>query len=354
MTTTKKPQLVVHGVDLDALTRWMDQEGLGSGPVLAAAPVGGGTQNIMLRFVRGGRSFILRRGPEHLRPGSNAVIARETRVLRALAGTDVPHARLIAACTDPAVLGDAAFYLMEPVDGFNAGLELPAAAAGTPALRRELAFSFVDALAALGRVDHVAVGLADFGKPDGFLDRQTGRWLGELNTHLALPGYHRVEVPYVDEVAGWLSARVPTDWQPGLIHGDFHACNVMFRRDVPAVAAVVDWEMATIGDPLLDLGWLVATWDLPGAPDEFAGLLTRAGGLPTADELVARYAAQSDRDLTHLDWYVVLACFKLGIILEGSHARALSGLAPPEIGNRLHTTATRLFERAHTILDGAS
>jgi len=134
------------------------------------------------------------------------------------------------------------------------------------------------------------------------------------------------------------------------MHGDFHTCNIMFRRDKPAVAAIVDWEMATIGDPLLDLGWLIATWDLDGAPDEFAGRLTRAGGLPTADELAERYANSSGRSLDQLPWYTVLACFKLGIILEGTHARARSGHAPAEIGDRLHATALALLERAHSIL----
>ena len=331
----------------------MDAQGLGSGPIEGVTPIGGGTQNVMVRFTRDGREYVLRRGPEHLRPISNKVISRESTVLRALNGTDVPAPRLIASCDDVSVLGDAVFYLMEPIDGFNAGLELPEAAAGTPELRRELGFSLVDALASLHRVDHDAVGLSDFGKPDGFLGRQVDRWLGELDAHLALPGYPEVELPHVDEVAAWLRDRVPAQWTPGILHGDYHACNVMFRRDAPAVAAIVDWEMATIGDPLLDLGWLIATWDLDGAPAEFAGRLTSAGGLPTADELAKHYAGQSDRDLTHLPWYVVLACFKLAIILEGTHARAKSGLAPKNVGDQLHATAVALFERAHTIVNGA-
>jgi aminoglycoside phosphotransferase (APT) family kinase protein len=179
------------------------------------------------------------------------------------------------------------------------------------------------------------------------------RWLGELASFQTLPGYPEVELPYVSDVAAWLRERVPTAWEPGLMHGDFHACNAMFRRDAPAVAAIVDWEMATIGDPLLDFGWLLATWELAGAPDEFAGRLTRAGGLPTAEDLIERYATSSSRDLGELPWYVVLACFKLGIILEGTHARARSNLAPQEIGDRLHATALALFDRAHSILNGA-
>lgn len=337
-------------MNLDALRAWMDAQGLGAGPLDDVAPIGGGTQNLMYRFTRDGRDYVLRRGPEHLRPVSNKVIAREFQVLRALSQTDVPHPRLIATCDDTSVLGDAVFYLMEPIDGFNASLELPDAAAGTPELRRELGLALVDALASLGKVDHVAVGLGDFGRPEGFLERQVGRWLAELDSHLELPGYPEVELPHVREVAEWLDAHLPTDSAPGLMHGDYHANNVMFSRSEPTVAAIVDWEMATIGDPLLDLGWLCATWDLPGAPEEFAGPLTRAGGLPTADELVERYAAQTTRSLEHLPWYVVLACFKLGIILEGSHARANSGLAPDDIGDRLHTTACALLERAHDLV----
>ena len=124
-------QTQITGVDLAALEAWMDIEGLGEGEIEDAMPIGGGTQNVMVRFTRDGREYVLRRGPEHLRPGSNQVISREFEVLRALRGTDVPHAELIAACDDISVLGDAVFYLMEPIEGFNAGLELPDEAAGT-------------------------------------------------------------------------------------------------------------------------------------------------------------------------------------------------------------------------------
>ncbi len=338
---------------VDRVREWMDARGLGRGPISALSPISGGTQNVMVRFTRDDREYVLRRGPEHLRPLSNRVIAREVRVLEALADTAVPHPRLIAACEDTSVLGDAVFYLMEPIDGFNAGSELPDAAAGDSAKRHELAYAMVDALAALGAVDHVAVGLADFGRPDGFLERQVDRWLAELASYDDLPGYDRADIGDVAGVAAWLAERVPQTWTPGVIHGDFHACNVMFRRTEPAVAAIVDWEMSTIGDPLLDLAWLLATWDLPGAPAEFAGLLTSAGGLPSSADLAERYASQTTRDLSQLAWYCVLACFKLGIILEGSNARAQAGLAPVDIGDRLHATTLRLFERAHHFMDGA-
>lgn len=337
-------------IDLSSVERWMDGQGLGHGSLESVTPIAGGTQNVMLRFERAGRPYVLRRGPEHLRPRSNDVIRRECRVLRSLGGTAVQHPALIAACEDESVLAGAVFYLMEPIDGFNASTALPALHQGDAAIRHEMGLRLVDALATLAAVDHVAVGLGDFGKPEGFLERQVPRWLAELASYDAFAEYPGPDIGPVAEVAAWLDAHRPTDWTPGILHGDFHAANVMFSRTGPDVVAVVDWEMCTIGDPLLDLGWLLATWELPGAPDEFAGPLTRAGGLASREQLVRRYAERSSRDLSAIDWYVVLACFKLGIILEGSHARALAGLAPKDIGDRLHLTTLRLFERAHELI----
>ena len=149
---------------LTSVAAWMSEQGLGAGPVENVSEIVGGTQNIMLRFTRSGREYVFRRGPKHLRPVSNKVILRETKVLHALAGTDVPHPRLIAVCEDTSVLGDAVFYLMEPVDGFNAGSGLPALHAGDAGIRHEMGLSMADAVARLGAVDHLAVGLADFGK----------------------------------------------------------------------------------------------------------------------------------------------------------------------------------------------
>jgi aminoglycoside phosphotransferase (APT) family kinase protein len=149
--------------------------------------------------------------------------------------------------------------------------------------------------------------------------------------------------------AGPLEAHRPTDCRPGILHGDYHAANVMFSRTGPEVAAIVDWEMSTVGDPLLDLGWLLATWGMPDSP--FAAKLAATDGLASTDELIAAYAARSDRDLSSMDWYTVLACFKLGIILEGTWTRALVGKAPMEIGEQLHTTTLRLFARAQELIE---
>jgi aminoglycoside phosphotransferase (APT) family kinase protein len=137
------------------------------------------------------------------------------------------------------------------------------------------------------------------------------------------------------------------------MHGDYHLANLLYSRTGPEVAAIVDWEMCTVGDPLVDLGWLLATWPdpeagMPGMP----GMLMAAGGLAGKDELVARYAERSDRDLSALDWYTVLACFKLGIVLEGTHARACAGKAPAGVGDMLHAMTLALFAQACRMIAG--
>ena len=331
----------------------MSHEGLGDGPIEDISAIIGGTQNVMLRFTRAGREYVFRRGPLHLRPVSNSVMLRETRVLRALAGSDVPHPALIAVCEDTSILGDAVFYLMEPIDGFNAGSGLPTLHATDASVRHGMGLSMADAVARLGALDHVAVGLADFGKPEGFLERQVPRWLSELESYAKFDNYPGLEIGDVDAVAAWLREHQPKTFSPGIMHGDYHAANVMFSNTGPDVVAIVDWEMCTIGDPLLDLGWMLATWYRSGHGPVLPNELMTAGGLATADELVARYAQNTTRDLSDIDWYTVLSCFKLGIILEGTHARAAAGLAPKEIGEVLHTATVRLFERAAAIIDGA-
>ena len=150
-------------------------------------------------------------------------------------------------------------------------------------------------------------------------------------------------------VASWLEERLPTSWQPGLIHGDFHFANVIIRPDSGDLAAIVDWELTTIGDPMLDLGHVLATWPASGAP--VAGGLAGIA-LPSTDDVVARYALGSTRDVSNVAWYHVLACYRLGIILEGTNARADAGLAPRVTGDLLHAHTVSLFEQALTLIGG--
>jgi aminoglycoside phosphotransferase (APT) family kinase protein len=212
-----------------------------------------------------------------------------------------------------------------------------------------MGLSAADALARLGAVDHVAVGLGGMGRPDGFLERQVQRWLDELESYRRFEGYPGPEIPGVDEVAGWLDDNRPPAWSPGIMHGDYHLANLMYRYDGPEVAAIVDWEMCTIGDPLLDLGWLLATWPEEGTVSTAASL-GALGGLPTRDELLAVYGERSARDLSAAGWYTVLACFKLGIVLEGTNARAAAGKAPRATGDMLHAMTLGLLAQAQALI----
>lgn len=340
-----------EAVNVARLTQWMDTQQLERGPITEVVQLTGGTQNILLRYRRGVREFVLRRPPLEARPEVRATIAREARVLAALANTQVPHPTLFAACLDEQVLG-APFYLMAQVEGFNAsGSPLPALHAGSPEIQRRMGFAMVDALLRLGDIDPQTVGLADFGRPQGFLERQVARWSSQLESyqvHAGWPG--SASLPGVTEVAQWLQAHRPEPSRTGILHGDFHLANVMFSPDSGEVAAVIDWELATTGDPLLDLGWLVATW--PDASGQGAGTIhvTPWQGFATADELVAYYRERSPRDLSAIDWYVVLARFKLGILLEGSYARSCAGKSPEALGRQHHASALRLFSQAEDLM----
>lgn len=333
----------VAGVDLVVLAGWMDGQGLGSGPIEQVRELAGGTQNVLLRFTRAGRDYVLRRPPPHLRAGSNETMRREARLLGALAGSAVPHPALIAACGAEDVLG-AAFYLMEPVEGFNATSALPDSHCTAQAQHR-MGLSMVEGLAALHALDPFALGLDGFGKVEGFLERQVGRWQAQLDSYAELAGWPGPgELGDVRGVGQWLDANRPASFVPGILHGDYHLANVMFRSDAPELAAIVDWELATLGDPLVDLGWLLATW--PEGSDSSITSVTPWIGFPSAAELVAHYAARSARSLDAIGWYGVFACYKLGILLEGTHARACAGKAPKETGDKLHARAVWLLERA--------
>ena len=335
----------IPGVDLSVLRGWMDARSLGDGSLVDVELITGGTQNILLRFGRAERTYVLRRPPVNKRANSDETMRREARALAALAGTAVPHPALIAAEPDPDLLG-AAFDLREPIDGCNATLDLPAPFDTDLGWQREMGLSMPDAIASLAAVDHVAVGLADLGRFQGWAERQVGRWRKQLDGYSELAGYPGPAIPGVDAVGEWLAARLPADAQPGLIHGDFHFANVLIHRDRPTVAAIVDWELVTIGDPLLDLGHLLATWP----QRDTVGISVMADGLPSHDEIIARYAAQTTRSLDDLLWYRVLACYRLGLILEGTHARACAGLAPKAIGDQLHAHTVSLLEQALTLI----
>ena len=330
-------------VDLPRLAQWMTAQGIDGDEVQDVVPLTGGTQNILLRFRFGNRHYVLRRPPGHSVANGSETMRREARILGALAGTDVPHPALLAACADEDVLG-AAFYLMEPIDGFNATEALPPFHRADPGVRHRMGLSLVDGIVALGRVNAVEVGLADLGNSDNFLARQPARWRGQLESYAKYEGWPGARsIPGVAEIGAWLEANCPDTFRPGIMHGDYHLANVMYRPDSSDLAAIIDWELATLGDPLIDLGWLLATW--PGA-DTQQRPVNPWDGFPGADELIEHYRAGTDRDISALSWYKVLACYKLGILLEGTYARAAAGKANPETGQMLHEQAIFLFRRA--------
>jgi aminoglycoside phosphotransferase (APT) family kinase protein len=334
-------------IDVAALTGWLDSQGFPPGPVEGLVELEGGTQNLLVRFCRAGTDYVLRRPSRHPRPRAGEIILREARVLEALAGTDVPHPRWAATCADESVLG-IPFVVMRAVDGVNPMVRLPSYASAA-AGRRQLGRAAATELARIGCVDYVAVGLEDFGRPDGFLSRQVPRWLAEWEGYRRLPGYPGEPLPGMGELAEFLTGNQPPDQPPGLMHGDYHFGNLLVDPDQPRIAAVLDWEMATIGDPLVDLGRFVASLPFENESTESTGALGEAGDGGPVSEITAAYSAVSDRSLDALGWYVVLACFKLGIILESSNARACAGLTDAAIGDRLHAMALALFARGRRL-----
>ncbi len=308
-------------VDRDRLARWMDSLALpGAGEPLETRYISGGASNEIFEVIRGPHRMVLRRPPRVVPKGRNETMLREYRVLHALNGTDVPHPEAIAACEDESVIGST-FYLMGLVDGWSpmsTGRVWPAPFDADLDARPGLAYQLVDGIAKLAKVDWRARGLEGFGRPEGFHDRQVDRWFA----HLA--AFQFRDLPGLDEAGAWLRSHKPRWWEPGIIHGDYQFANVMFHHGAPArLAAIVDWEMATVGDPLLDLGWVIMGWSNKGE-DRSGGYVDMAG-MPDREDLLDYYSRESGRPVDDIDYYVVLARFKIAIVLEGGYARVVNG-----------------------------
>jgi aminoglycoside phosphotransferase (APT) family kinase protein len=308
-------------IDVDRLAAWMDGQDLATGAPVEHRFISGGTQNEIYEIRRGDLHAALRIPPPSAPPPRDDGIVREYRLTAALTGTDVPHTPAIGLCTDPSVLGRT-FYLMGFVDGWSpmglADRAWPAPFDSDVDARRGLAFELVEGIARLSKVDWRAAGLTDLGRPDGFHERQVDRWTAFLER---IKGR---ELPGFDVAAAWLRAHRPLDFVPGIMHGDYQFANVMYHHGAPArLAAIVDWEMGTVGDPKLDLAWVVHGWpddtSDPGAA--FSGYVDMKG-MPSRDEILARYAEVSGRQVDDIDYYVVLAKWKLAVVLEQGYQRA--------------------------------
>lgn len=339
------PETLRPHVDLDALADWMDAHGLGRGPISSAKVLTGGTQNILLRLTREGRDYVFRRPPPSPRKESHEVMRREARVLAALNGTDVPHPGFIASEPDEERLGYA-FLLMEPVEGFNPSEGLPAFHAADPSIRKRMGLSYIEGLAALANLE---LDLPGLGKPDGFLDRQVDQWRAHLEAYTRFEPWPGLGCD-VDGVADWLDRNQPPDVTPGLLHGDCHLANTLFAHESGEMAALIDWELATLGDPRLDLGWVIATWPDPDSDDVVGLNIQPWTGFPDIQTLIRHYEERTARPLDCAPWFGVLACYKLGILLEGTYARSLVGKAPKSVGERLHAATLSLFDRAQRMI----
>jgi aminoglycoside phosphotransferase (APT) family kinase protein len=302
---------------LEPLIEFLDDRGLSAPANLSAVPVGEGHSNVTFLLSTG---VVLRRPPRGPLPPSAHDVLREARLLRALEPTPVRVPRVLAVCENPAVIG-APFYVMEQVHGYVITHTIP------PELdseeeRARIADQLIDALVELHAVDWRAVGLEGFGKPTGYLERQLRRFTGLWQINKTR------EIPEVETVGRWLADNRPQSPPSTIVHGDYRLGNTMFAAAAPArLVAIFDWEMATIGDPLADLGYLVMHWTEPGDPESKFNLhtVTRQPGFPSREELVARYEERSGRSMHALNWYVTLALWKAVVFMEGNYKRALQG-----------------------------
>ncbi|MBJ7336185.1 phosphotransferase family protein [Mycolicibacterium sp.] len=335
--------------DQEALRGWIRRTGLGS-QVSDVEALTGGSQNIVVRLRVDDRPMVLRRPPQHPRPTSDKTMLREIAVLTTLAGTSVPHPEFIAGCDDLDVLG-VVFYLMEDVDGFNPGNEMAQAYVDDPAIRHDVGLAYAAGVAQLGNVAWEGSPLAAIRRPGSFLARQVPQFLGLLESYRH-EAYDGDSLPGVAPLAEWLEANRPDDREPGIMHGDAHLNNVLLRRDRPELAALIDWEMCTVGDPLLDLGWMLVCW--PSEPNtiDAGSELAALGGLASRSELLDAYTAAGGRRTSQLAWFKALACFKLGIVIEGTWSRYLAGQASWDAGQRLHASATSLIELGTMVTRG--
>jgi aminoglycoside phosphotransferase (APT) family kinase protein len=310
--------------ELRRLETFLRERGLAAGELMAR-PIGDGHANLTFLVSDGVRELVLRRPPPPPTPPGANDMMREARLLRALENSEVPVPRVLAVDDESEVI-DVPFYVMTFVEGVVVTRRTPPALAA-PDVRRQIGYSMVDTLAALHAVDWRARGLEGFGRPEGFNARHVDRMARIVaNAEGATPAEF---LP----LRRWLEANVPPESGAAILHSDYRLGNVMLAAEPPGrVLAVLDWELATIGDPLLDVGYLLGCYPVPGEPTTPTGDLSIAlleRGFPARDELVERYVTKTGADVSNLRWYAVLALFKLAVLYEHSHRRAIAGVGDP-------------------------
>jgi aminoglycoside phosphotransferase (APT) family kinase protein len=307
-------------IDVARLADWMDGAALpGNGEPLETRFLSGGTQNVIYELRRADERYVLRMPPPDAPPDRDKGILREWRIIEALDGTEVPHAKAVGVCSDPAVLGRP-FYLMGFVEGWSpmGRTTWPAPFDTDLEARAGLGYQLAEGIALLSKVDWKARGLEGLGRPENFHERQVDRWTSFFES---------VKTRELDGMAvasSWLREHKPIDFIPGIMHGDYQFANVMYEEGAPAkLAALVDWEMGTVGDPKLDLGWMIQAWP----DDTMSETASEASyvdlrGMPSRAEVLEHYSKVSGRQVDDADYYIILAKWKLAIVLERGFARA--------------------------------
>jgi len=323
---------------LEPLREFLTANHLSGPPGLEAEPIGDGHSNVTFAL---STDVVLRRPPRGPLPPSAHDVLREARLLKALEATPVRVPKVLAVCDDVSVIG-APFYVMELIEGEVLTSSLPDPL-DNPSERARVADELIEALVELHAVDWASIGLEGFGKPTGYLERQLRRWTG-------LWEHNRTrELPAVEQVAAWLAANRPESPPATIVHGDYRLGNTMYAPSAPAqLTAVLDWEMATIGDPLADLGYMMIHWFEPD--DDTGGFnlqsVTQLPGFPTRHQLIARYEERSGRPMRALDWYVALALFKAVVFMEGNYKRAVEGSTDDPYLKSFGEGVVQLAERA--------
>jgi aminoglycoside phosphotransferase (APT) family kinase protein len=349
MTADQTTVEIFTAEETERLLAWLDENLPGSGS-FTMQRISTGASNEIFSLSRSGQRWVLRRPPRERVSKSAHDVTREFRVLSALDQSDVPHPRALLLYPDDDLIG-APFMVGDFAEGWAPEPPLPNAVAEDAGAQRVLGNSYVDTLAAISSVDWQAVGLEGFGRPDGYLARQATRWRSQLER------YRTREISHLDEVGVWIDEHRPATQRVGLIHGDYHLPNVLLspvtaEQPQPRVTAVLDWEQSTVGDVLVDLGWLLALWEEPGEPSLVHPGTTGMGGypgLPTRRDITQRYALRTGLDVSEIRFYEVLAMYKLACVLEGSWFRLQQGTSDSSrhhaFGHLVPLLASRAFGR---------
>jgi aminoglycoside phosphotransferase (APT) family kinase protein len=330
-----------------ALREFLDAR-VGDSKVLRVEPMAGGGSCEIFALQRGDARWVLRRAPSHASSATAHDVLREFRILDAIKDQAVSIARPVLACDDPSVFG-APFYVMARVDGVPVRNGIPEAWTVMPEEQPRALEQLVDALVAIHAVDWRECGLGELARPGPYLERQVGRWLSQLDSYGGRP------LPPAARIGSWLEAHRPDDQAPALAHGDYKLDNLLFAEAAPPrLLAVVDWEMASIGDPLIDLAWAMIFHPGP----EGTMPLGVAGDpgfdrsrVPSRASLINRYGERSGRDVTGIDWYDVFARWKLAIVLEGSYAKFLRGESKKPVHEYFGKQADLLLDSATSIME---